>query len=103
MWIVLILLILIYLILVKPFLQQRNEENFVSYLVAPDEIKLLINTEQVFELSEILLDLEINRKFEMCRIILQAIDSKGFSFANRVDKIRSEMRIRAGLGTLKNF
>ncbi len=100
---VIIILGLIYFFVIRPFLRHRKEENFVSYMSVPDEVKYMINSEQVFELSELLVELELERKYELCKIILQAIDSKGFSFSRRVDKVRNEMRIRAGLGNLKNF
>ena len=72
-------------------------------MVVPDEIKYLIEQEKVFELAQILVDLELEREYSLARIVLEAIDSKGFSFARRVDKVRNEMRIQVGLGPLKNF
>jgi hypothetical protein len=94
---------LLYFFIIKPFLKHRNTENFASYLAVPNEIKTLIQQEKVFELSEILVQLELEHQYELCRIVLQAIDSKGFSFSRRIDKVRNEMRIQAGLGSLKNF
>ncbi|MFD0992161.1 hypothetical protein [Tenacibaculum geojense] len=101
-WII-IILALIYFFIIKPFLRYRDAENFGSYLAVPDEIRNMIENEKVFELSELLVELEINKNYELCKVILQAIDSKGFSFSRRVDKVRNEMRIQAGLGSLKNF
>ncbi|CDN79376.1 hypothetical protein [Elizabethkingia anophelis] len=100
---VIIILVLVYIFIIKPFLKHRDAENFGSFLALPDEIKTLIQSEKVFELSELLVDLELQGQYELCRIVLQAIDSKGFGFARRVDKVRNEMRIQAGLGPLKNF
>jgi hypothetical protein len=94
---------LIFWFVIRPFLRHRKAENFGSYLAVPDEVKFMINSEQVFELSELLVHLEQEREFELCKVILQAIDSKGFAFSRRVDKVRNEMRIRAGMGSLKNF
>ena len=102
MWIIIIGL-LVFFFVVQPFLRDREVKNFGSYLAMPDEVRHLINTEKVFELSEILVGLEINKEYQLCEIILEAIDSKGYSFARRVDKVRNEMRIQAGLGSLKMF
>lgn len=101
-WIIIIGL-LIFFFVIKPFLRDRDAKNFGSFLAMPDEIRHLINSEKVFELAELLVELEINRQYELCEIVLQAIESKGYSFSSRVDKIRNELRIRAGLGPLKMF
>ena len=69
----------------------------------PDEIRQHINNEEVFELADILVGLELSKEYQLCEIVLEAIDSKGYSFARRVDRVRNEMRIQAGLGTLKMF
>lgn len=103
MFIAIIIGILIYIFIIKPFLRQRQNDNFVSYLTVPDEIKYMINTEKVLELANILVELEIKGEYHLAKIVLEAIDSKGFSFSRRVDKIRNELRIQAGLGPLKNF
>lgn len=100
---VIIILALVYFFIFRPFMKHREAENFGSYFSVPDDIKHLINSEKVFELAEILVRLEIEKEYELCKIILQAIDSKGFSFSRRVDKVRNEMRIQAGLGNLRNF
>ena len=102
-WVFLIIGLLLYFFLIKPFLRKREQENFVSYLSVPDEIKILIEEENVIELAEILVGLELEKEYEICRLILQAIDSKGFSFSNRVDKIRNEMRIQVVLGPLRKY
>lgn len=94
---------LIFFFIIRPFLRHREEENFVSYLSVPDNVRFMINSEQVFELAALLVELELKGEYELCKIILQAIDSKGFSFSTRVDKIRNEMRIQNGLGNLKKF
>lgn len=101
-WVILVL-ILLYFILIRPFLKYRSVENKFSYDVLPFEIKKLIVEEKVFELSELLVRLEIEQKYDLARIILDAINHKGFTFRNRVDKVRNEMRIQAGLGHLKHF
>lgn len=103
MWIVLIIGLFVYFLLIKPFLQKRKAQNLYSYLVVPEEVKVLIEQEDIFELAEILVGLEIMGKYELAKLILDAIASKGFGLSRRVDKIRNEMRIEAGLGSLKHF
>lgn len=103
MLIFIIIVILVYFLVIKPFLQKRDAHNFYSYLAVPDKLKTLIEQEDVFELAEILVGLELNKNYQLAKIVLDAIASKGFSFSRRVDKIRNEMRIKAGLGPLKNF
>lgn len=93
----------VYFIIIRPFLRSRQEENFAHYMVLPPDVKHMINQEHVFELAELLVRLELNEEYELAKIVLNGIDSKGFSFARRVDKIRNELRIQAGLGPLKNF
>tara|TARA_R110002110_G_scaffold104340_9_gene263165 strand:+ start:5245 stop:5559 length:315 start_codon:yes stop_codon:yes gene_type:complete len=100
---IIIIAALVYFIFIKPFLQQRDAQNFASYFAVPDNFKLLIEEEEVFELAELLVGLELNKDYQLARIVLDAIASKGFSFSRRVDKIRNEMRIKVGLGPLKNF
>jgi hypothetical protein len=95
--------VLIYFLAIKPFLQKRDAQNFASYLAVPDKIKILIEQEGVFELAELLVGLELNKDYQLAKIVLDAISSKGFSFSRRVDKIRNEMRIKVGLGPLKHF
>lgn len=103
MWVVLIIGILVYFLLIKPFLRKRNADNLDSYRALPGEMKILIEQEEVFVLAEILVALELEKDFQSAKILLDAIASKGFGFSNRVDKIRNEMRIKAGLGPLKHF
>ncbi|NMH24969.1 hypothetical protein [Flavobacterium solisilvae] len=95
--------ILVYFFIVKPFLKRREEKNWSSFLSIPENVKELIVNEDVFELAEFLVHLELKKEYAMMRMILEAIEHKGFSFAKRVDRIRNEMRIKAGLGSLKHF
>jgi len=87
MWIVLILGLLVYFFLIKPFLQKRKAHNLYSYLAVPEEVKVLIDQEEVFELAELLVELELDRKYELAKLILDAIASKSFGFSRRVDRI----------------
>ncbi len=103
MWIVIILGLLIFFFIIKPFLKKRNAENLDSYRALPGEMKILIEQEEVIVLAEILVALELERDYEYAKTLLDAIAYKGFGFSRRVDKIRNEMRIKAGLGSLKHF
>ncbi|OAD40670.1 hypothetical protein [Polaribacter atrinae] len=103
MVIFIIIVALIYFFAVRPFLRQKKAESYISYYNVPDEIKEMIDSENVFDLSEILVDLELNQEYKEAKIILEAINSKGMNFSRRVDKIRNEMRIKAGLGPLQHF
>jgi preprotein translocase subunit YajC len=101
--IIIIIGILIYFFLIKPFLRQKEAIANASYLSVPDEVKYLIANEKVIELSELLVKLELEKEYSTARLIIDAIEIKGFSFSRRVDKVRNEMRIEAGLGPLKHF
>ena len=94
---------LIFFFVVRPFLRKRDTENLASFLALPSEVQNLIHQEDVFALSELLVELEINKSYGPAKLILDAIASKGFGFSRRVDKVRNEMRIKAGLGSLKHF
>ncbi len=100
---IIIIAVLVYFIFIKPFLREREAVANASYLSVPDEVKYLIANEKVIELSELLVELELEKEYSTVRLILDAIEVKGFSFSRRVDKVRNEMRIEAGLGPLKNF
>lgn len=101
MWIVfIIVIVLIYFLVIKPFRQRRNAQNFAHYMMLPEEIRRLIIQERVLELASVLVELELDKNYKLAEMTLNAIDSQGFSFANRVDKIRNELRIEAGLGPL---
>jgi len=100
---IIIIGILIYIFLIKPFLREKEAIANASYLSVPDEVKYLIANEKVIELSELLVELELEKEYSTARLILDAIEIKGFSFSRRVDKVRNEMRIEAGLGSLKHF
>jgi len=103
MVIFIIIVVLIFFFVVKPFLRKRDTENLASFLSVPAEVQTMIHQEDVFGLSELLVELELNRSYGPAKLILEAIASKGFGFSRRVDKVRNEMRIKAGLGSLKNF
>ena len=98
---IIIICIIAYFLFLKPFLKNREEQNIISYLSVPHEVKCLIEIEAVFELADILVELELRKEYALAKLVLEAIDSKGFSFANRVDTIRNEKRIQVGLGPLK--
>lgn len=101
-WVILIV-VLLYLFLIRPFLRHKRYNDRVSYHSIPQEVQYLINNEKVIELAELLVALELDGKTNFASTILEAIDTKGFPFARRVEKIRNELRIQAGLGPLKTF
>jgi len=103
MIIFIVICILVYFFIIKPFLRKRKTENLSSFLALPSEVQNMIHQEDVFGLSELLVELELNKSFGVAKMVLEAIDSKGFGFSRRVDKVRNEMRIKAGLGSLKQF
>ncbi|WP_336071033.1 hypothetical protein [Mesoflavibacter sp. CH_XMU1404-2] len=103
MVIFIIICVLVYFLVIKPFLKKRATENLASFLALPSEVQNMIHQEDVFGLSELLVELELNKSYGPAKLILEAIDSKGFAFSRRVDKVRNEMRIKAGLGSLKHF
>jgi len=100
---IIIVVLVIYFVFIKPFLREKEAVANASFLSVPDEIKYLIANENVMELSLRLVELELEREYSLARLILDAIEIKGFSFSRRVDKVRNEMRIEAGLGPLKHF
>jgi preprotein translocase subunit YajC len=103
MVIFIIIAVLVYFFVIRPFLRKRETENFASFLALPAEVQTMIHQEDVFELSELLVELELNKSYDVAKLVLDAIASKGFGFSRRVDKVRNEMRIKAGLGPLKHF
>ena len=103
MVIFIIICVLAYFFVIKPFLRKRATENMASFLALPPEVQTMIHNEDVFGLSELLVELELNKSYGVAKMVLEAIGSKGFGFERRVDKVRNEMRIKAGLGPLKNF
>jgi len=68
-----------------------------------DETKRLIQNEDVLELASLITECEIAGDYRTGNILLDACLHKGYSFAKRVDRVRNELRIKAGLGPLKKF
>ncbi len=95
-----ILLIIIGIILI-PFLVKRKAEQKASYYSFNSNIQDLINNKKADELAKILVNLELEKRYKEGYMLLQAIEYKGFRFSYQVDKIRNELRIKAGLGPLK--
>lgn len=103
-FIIIVVLVVLFSLVIRPvFLSLRDfkaKANFAYQMVSP-EIKKLIDKEKVIELCDILVELELANNMEALDLILNACDSNGYSFMRRMDKVRNEMRIEAGLGKLK--
>ena len=105
MWII-IGIIVLWFILVKPlikFLAHSKRNNEQAFSMLNDETKMLLINEDVFELAAIITACELEGDYRTGNIILDACSHKGLSFANRVDRVRNELRIKSGLGQLKKF
>lgn len=67
------------------------------------ETQRLIQNEDVLEIASLITGAEIEGDHRTANILLDACLNKGYSFAKRVDRVRNELRIKAGLGALKKF
>ena len=88
MVIFIIIAVLIFFFVIRPFLRKRETENFVSFLTLPAEVQTMIHQEHVFGLTELLVELKLNKSYDVAKLLLDAIASKGFGFSKRVDKVR---------------
>lgn len=103
-WIIAI--IALWFILIKPIIKfsaRNSRDNAQAYNMLSDEAKMLILNEDVFKLASIITECELSGDYRTGNIIMDAYAYKGIGFATRVDRIRNELRIKAGLGPLKNF
>lgn len=95
-------LILLFKVII-PFFNFTKSEHKSAFQSIPKEVQILILEEDVFEIAALVTDLELKGQYTLGSQILDACSHKGFAFANRVDKIRNEIRIKVGLGNLKHF
>ncbi len=104
MWI-LITIVSIFLLfkVVLPFIAYNARENSQAFNMLNDETKMLIMNEDVLELAIIITDCELSGDYRAGNVLLDACLHKGYSFSKRVDRVRNELRIKAGLGPLKQL
>lgn len=102
MWIVIAIIVLFVLFkFVFPFIAYNARNNTQAYSMLNDETKRLIQNEDVLELATLITGAEVEGDCQTANILLDACLNKGYSFAKRVDRVRNELRIKAGLGALK--
>ena len=101
-WIILIIAVVVIRFFYN-FFQSAKTDYKVAFNSIPEGIQLLIMREDVLELAALITDLELKGDYRKGKQILEACQHRGLSFVNRVDRARNEMRIKLGLGELKNF
>jgi hypothetical protein len=105
MWII-IGIIVLWFVLIKPvikFLAFNARDNQQAYSMLNDETKMLIQNEEVLELATLITGAEVEGDHRTANVLLDACLYKGYTFAKRVDRVRNELRIKAGLGPLKKL
>jgi hypothetical protein len=104
MWIIITIIVLFLLFkFVFPFIVYNARNNAQAYNMLNDETKRLILNEDVLELASLITSAELEGDYRTANILLDASLYKGYTFAKRVDRIRNELRIKAGLGALKKI
>lgn len=99
-------IIIIWFVLIKPlikFLAHQKRNNATAFSMLNDEVKMLILNEDIIQLATIVTACELEGDYRTCNIILDACSHRGLSLATRVDRVRNELRIKAGLGPLKKI
>ena len=104
MWVLIILVVLFLLFkFILPFIAYNARDNSKAFQSLNNQTKKLIINEDVFELASLITGSELEGDYRTSNILLDACLHKGYSFAKRVDRVRNELRIKAGLGKLKDF
>lgn len=104
MWIVIIIIVLFLLFkFVFPFIAYNSRNNTQAFAMLNDETKELILNEDVLEIASLITGAEVEGDHRTANILLDACLHKGYSFAKRVDRVRNELRIKAGLKALKQL
>lgn len=104
MWIVIAIVVLFVLFkFVFPFIAYNARNNTQAYNMLNNETKRLIQNEDVLELASLVTECELIGDYRAGNILLDACLYKGYTFAKRVDRVRNELRIKAGLGPLKKL
>ncbi len=85
------------------FYKNVKQDHKIAFNSIPEEIQLMIMREDVLELAALITDLELRSEYRKANQILEACEHRGFSFVGRVDKVRNELRIKVGLGSLRKI
>jgi len=104
MWLIISIVVLFVLFkFIFPFIAYNARNNTQAFNMLNDETKRLILNEDVFEIAALITGAEVEGDHRAANILLDACLYKGYSFAKRVDRVRNELRIKAGLGALKKL
>lgn len=104
MWIIITVIIVFLLVkFILPFIAYNSRNNTQAFGMLNDETKRLIQHEDVLELAALITGAETEGDHRTAGILLDACLHKGYSFAKRVDRVRNELRIKAGKGSLRGL
>ena len=104
MWIIITVFILFVLIkLILPFIDYNARSNTQAFGMLNEQTKSLIQNGDVLELAALITGAEIEGDNRAAGILLDACLHRGYSFAKRIDRVRNELRIKAGMGSLKGL
>jgi len=93
---------LFYKLVIRFFIDMRKENKLAINSLTP-EVKEMINNKDAEKLARLIVHLNIDGRIFETGQIMKAVDSKGVTFATKVDKYRNQIREELGIAPLRKF